>query len=165
MANSDLPDSPDGSAAGTELSLDPDVISDSPSPPQPAAPRGINDFGPQPTSTSSLDDPRPLMVNLAIVLVEALAGARNSEQIARWLSPDAYAHSLKRTLLSTRALRARGVPLQRPRVSMRAVRACDAGDGIVEGTVILNENDRVTAVAIRMRGLDKRWQVESIHAL
>ena len=42
-------------------------------------------FGQQPTSTASLPDPRPLLENLTRCVVEILAGARELEQIARWV--------------------------------------------------------------------------------
>ncbi|MCU1404711.1 MAG: uncharacterized protein JWQ43_1014 [Glaciihabitans sp.] len=119
----------------------------------------------QPTEVKDLSDAEPLLANLAIVMVEAMAGARNIEQIARWLTESAYQQSLRRSLVSVRALRAKGAPMNRPRVSVRSIITRNIGTDVVEGTVILNENDRVTAVAIRMRGWDRRWHVESIHVL
>ncbi len=45
-------------------------------------------FGQQPTSTSALPDPAPLLENLTRCVIEILAGARELEQIARWVSDD-----------------------------------------------------------------------------
>jgi hypothetical protein len=51
-------------------------------------------FGHQPASTSDLPDPRPLVENLTRCVIEILAGARDLEQIARWVSDDVYRHLL-----------------------------------------------------------------------
>ena len=60
-------------------------------------------FGHQPTPTHHLPDPVPLLRNLARCVIEILAGARELEQIARWVSDDVHAHLLKRVVISSRA--------------------------------------------------------------
>ena len=60
-------------------------------------------FGLQPTSTSSLPNPAPLVENLTRCVIEILAGARDLEQISRWVTDDVYRHLLKRVVLSARA--------------------------------------------------------------
>ncbi len=49
-------------------------------------------FGAQPTSTATLPDPAPLLENLTRCVIEVLAGARDLEQLARWVSDDVYRH-------------------------------------------------------------------------
>ena len=53
-------------------------------------------FGAQPASTSSLPDPTPPLENLTRCVIEVLAGARDLEQLARWVSDDVCRHLLKR---------------------------------------------------------------------
>jgi hypothetical protein len=53
-------------------------------------------FGAQPASTATLPDPAPLLENLTRCVIEVLAGARDLEQLARWVSDDVYRHLLKR---------------------------------------------------------------------
>ena len=55
-------------------------------------------FGHQPSPTSALPDPRPLLENLTRCVIEILAGARELEQVARWVSDDVYRHLLKRVV-------------------------------------------------------------------
>jgi hypothetical protein len=45
-------------------------------------------FGQQKTSTSALPSPEPLIENLTRCVIEILAGARELEQIARWVTDD-----------------------------------------------------------------------------
>jgi hypothetical protein len=51
-------------------------------------PRFVPDefFGQQKTSTSELPNPEPLIENLTRCVIEILAGARELEQIARWVT-------------------------------------------------------------------------------
>ncbi len=65
-------------------------------------------FGQQPTPTASLPTPEPLIENLTRCVIEILAGARDLEQISRWVTDDVYRHLLKRVVLSTRARQAKG---------------------------------------------------------
>src|SRR6187402_1531071 len=78
-------------------------------------PRYVEDefFGHQPTSSTALPNPEPLIVNLTRCVIEILAGARDLEQIARWVTDDVYRHLLKRVVLSMRARQAKGQPVRR----------------------------------------------------
>jgi hypothetical protein len=122
-------------------------------------------FGHQPTSTSALPDPRPLIENLARCVVEILAGARDLEQISRWVTDDVYRHLLKRTVLSARARQAKGQPPVRPTFTIGGVITCEPKDGVVESVVIVRGRARSRAVAIRLEGLDRRWRATAIHVL
>ena len=122
-------------------------------------------FGHQPTSTSALPDPRPLLENLTRCVVEILAGARELEQIARWLSDDVYRNLVKRVVLSARAREARGMKAVRPSVVIGTTAICEPRDGIVEAAVVVRGRARVRVVAIRLEGLDRRWRATAIHVL
>ena len=67
-------------------------------------------FGQQPSERSDLPDPQPLLENLTRCVIEILAGARDLEQISRWVTDDVYRHLLKRVVLSARARQAKGLP-------------------------------------------------------
>jgi hypothetical protein len=123
-------------------------------------------FAHQPTSTSVLPDPRPLIENLARCVIEVLAGARDLEQISRWVTDDVYRHLLKRTVLSARARQAKGQqPPVRPTFTMGGVIICEPADGVVEAVVIIRGRARARAVALRLEGLDRRWRATAIHVL
>ncbi|WP_211161227.1 Rv3235 family protein [Microcella alkalica] len=122
-------------------------------------------FDYQPTSTADLPDPRPLVENLTRCVVEILAGARELEQIARWVTDDVYSTLLKRQVISARARAARGKPVIRPAFALGSTIICEPRDGIIEAVVVVNSRARSRAVAVRLEGLDRRWRASAIHVL
>lgn len=139
--------------------------------PQPAIPTRLRAdqraefFAPQPTPTQALPDPEPLLRNLTLGVLEVLAGVREVDQLARWLTEDAFRALVLRANLATRARSARGVRATRPVHAILSVRASSPADGIVEGTVIVAGPARTRAVAMRLEGLDKRWRATSLALL
>jgi hypothetical protein len=122
-------------------------------------------FGAQPASTATLPNPQPLLENLTRCVIEVLAGARDLEQLARWVSDDVYRHLLKRVVLSTRARQAKGQKATRPTFAIGSTSVCEPRDGVVEAVVIVRNRVRTRAVAIRLEGLDSRWRATAIHVL
>jgi hypothetical protein len=130
-------------------------------------PRFVPDefFGHQPTSTAELPSPLPLVENLTRCVIEILAGARELEQISRWVTDDVYRHLLKRVVLSARARQAKGQVATRPAFSIGSTTTCEPRDGVVEAVVIVRGRARTRAVAIRLEGLDGRWRATAINVL
>lgn len=130
-------------------------------------PRFVPDefFGHQPTSTSSLPNPEPLIENLTRCVIEILAGARDLEQISRWVTDDVYRHLLKRVVLSARARQAKGQVGTRPTFTIGSTSVCEPRDGVVEAVVIVRGRARTRAVALRLEGLDERWRATAINVL
>lgn len=130
-------------------------------------PRFVPDefFGHQPTSSEALPDPTPLIENLTRCVIEILAGARDLEQISRWVTDDVYRHLLKRVVLSARARQATGRPVTRPAFSIGSTTQCAPRDGVVEAVVIVRGRARTRAVALRLEGLDQRWRATAINVL
>lgn len=122
-------------------------------------------FGQQPTPTTALPDPAPLLENLTRCVIEILAGARELEQIARWVNDDVYRHLLKRVIISSRARQIKGQKPNRPLFSIGSTTVCQPRDGVVEAVVIVHGRARVRAVAIRLEGLDRRWRATAINVL
>ena len=122
-------------------------------------------FGHQPSSTASLPDPQPLIENLTRCVIEILAGARDLDQISRWVTDDVYRHLLKRVVLSARARQAKGQRVTRPTFTMGSTTMCEPRDGVVEAVVIVRGRARTRAVAVRLEGLDARWRATAINVL
>lgn len=122
-------------------------------------------FAPQPTATAELPDPEPLVRNLTRGVLEVLAGVREVEQLARWLSEDAFRVLVTRANLSARARSARQVAPARPVYSITAVRLCEPADGVVEASAVVTMPTRTRAVAIRLEGRDGRWRATSLALL
>ena len=130
-------------------------------------PRFVPDefFGHQPTSSAELPDPTQLIENLTRCVVEILAGARDLEQLSRWVTDDVYRHLLKRVVLSARARQAKGRPATRPNFTIGSTTQCAPRDGVVEAVVIVHGRARTRAVALRLEGLDQRWRATAINVL
>ena len=122
-------------------------------------------FGHQPSPRAALPDPEPLLINLTRCVIEVLAGARELDQLARWVSDDVYRHLLKRVVLSARARAVKGQRAQRPAITIGRVTINEPRDGIIEAVVIVHSKVRVRAVAVRLEGLDNRWRASAINVL
>jgi hypothetical protein len=122
-------------------------------------------FAPQRTPSHDLPEPEPLVRNLTRGVLEVLAGVREIEQLARWLTEEAYRALLTRANLATRARSARGVPAARPVHAILSVRSCTPADGVVEAVVIVAGPARTRAVAMRLEGIDRRWRATSLALL
>jgi len=122
-------------------------------------------FARQPARRSELPDPEPLLRNLTHCVIEVLAGARDLDQLARWVTDDVYRNLSKRVVHELRARRVKGQALQRPAFSLGTVITCEPADGVVEAVVMVHQRARSRAVAIRLEGLDQRWRASAISVL
>jgi hypothetical protein len=122
-------------------------------------------FAPQRTPSSALPEPEPLLRNLTRGVLEVLSGVREIEQLARWLTEEAYRVLLTRANLATRARSARGIPAVRPVHHILSVRTCVPTDGVVEAVIVVAGPARTRAVAVRLEGIDRRWRATSLALL
>ena len=122
-------------------------------------------FGVQPATRAILPNPEPLLENLTRCVIEILAGARDLEQIARWVDDDVYRHLLKRVVLSTRARQAKGQVARAPNFTIGSMSIYEPRDGVVEAVVIVIGKARTRAVALRLEGFDTRWRATAINVL
>ncbi len=116
-----------------------------------AAPAGARElsefFAPQHTPSAELPDPEPFLRNITRGVLEVFAGVREVDQLARWLTEDAYRKLMTRSNLAARARSARGVPAVRPVHSLLSVHHSSPADGVIEAVVIVQGPARTRAVA------------------
>lgn len=122
-------------------------------------------FGVQSASTLDLPDPEPMLINLARCVLEVLAGARELDQMIRWVTEDVYAVLLRREVLARRARELKGAAARRPQIAVLSTRWSSPRDGVVEGVVIVRTPVRVRAIALRLEGLDRRWRASAVSVL
>lgn len=122
-------------------------------------------FSPQRTSSDLLPAPEPLLRNLTLGVLEVLAGVRDVDQLARWLTEEAYRNLVIRAGLATRARSARGMSATRPKHAIVSVHHSCPVDGVVEAVVIVSAPARTRAVAMRLEGMDRRWRCTSLALL
>lgn len=126
---------------------------------------GTDFFGHQPAKRSDLPDPEPLLINLSRCVIEVLAGVRELDQVARWVSDDVYRHLLKRVVLSARARSVKGQRPRRPTITIGRITTSEPRDGVIEAVVMVHGKGRARAVAIRLEGLDHRWRASAVNVL
>ncbi|GAA3652817.1 Rv3235 family protein [Microbacterium marinilacus] len=122
-------------------------------------------FAPQHAPTASLPDPEPLLTALTRGVLEVLAGVREPEQLARWLTDEPYRSLVTRAALAVRARSARRAPAMRPVYALRSIRHSSPADGVVEAVVVVETPQRTRAVALRLEGIDRRWRATSLSVL
>ncbi|MFJ4207171.1 Rv3235 family protein [Paenarthrobacter sp. NPDC089675] len=108
-------------------------------------------------------DVRLVARSIAQAAVEVLAGTRPIQQLARSLDPDCYLALQHRTAL-TREHTARSHRARRVHMSpmVRSVRACRISDHVCEATVVVAEEQRCRAIALRLERREESWQVTAL---
>jgi hypothetical protein len=109
--------------------------------------------------------PEPVLENLALSAIEVIAGARDLEQLGRWVTREVYEHLSIRVTIASRARRVRGAVGKRPVILGTRVSAFRTGETIVDGVVTVTMRDRTRAVAIRIEWEESRWRASAIHVL
>jgi hypothetical protein len=122
-------------------------------------------FGIEFAKSKDLGDPRPVLAFLAQSVIETLAGIRDIEQCARWLSDGVYQQLRQKSLASTRSRAESNVRQLRPNLAIGKISVFSPRDGVIEGVVIVHNMKRARAVAIRLEGYNGRWRAKSVAVL
>lgn len=122
-------------------------------------------FGVPEVSVAELGNPEPVLAFLAQAVIETLAGIRDVEQSARWLSDSVY-QQLKQTALSANRTRAaQQIKVMRPNLSLGKITHFSPRPGVTEGVVIVHNRGRARAVAIRLEAYNGRWRAKRLAVL
>ena len=125
-------------------------------------------FGPQPTSTADLPDPTEFAKTLVGGIIECVHGLREPIQFTRHVTDEVYRALNARVHRLNVADQMRGGAKKkkaRPQFTMGNVVVNNPRDGVVEASVVVHGPARVRAVALRLEGLDERWQATSFSML
>lgn len=114
------------------------------------------EFGPQPTPRRSLPEPRHWSGRFAQAVVEVLSGDRPVAQLVRWTTTDVYEE------VACRVLDFGAARVEQPRAVVRSVHVTEPADGVAEVAAMVRRGVRTTALALRLEGLDGRWQCTAI---
>jgi hypothetical protein len=116
-----------------------------------------DEFGPRPTRRAALPAPRTWAGRVVQAIVEVLAGMRPATQLVRWTTEEVYEQ------ISSRVLPARGCDVEGPpRGVVRSLHVSEPADGVAEVCALVRRGARSTAVALRLEGMDGRWQCTAI---
>jgi hypothetical protein len=122
-------------------------------------------FGIEFVNSDELGDPRPVLAFLAQSVIETLAGIRDIEQCARWLSDGVYQQLRQKSLASSRSRAESSVKAMRPNLVVGKISVFSPRPGVIEGVVIVHNIGRARAVAIRLEGYNGRWRARSVAVL
>jgi len=122
-------------------------------------------FGEQYCKTSDLPDPAENLKALATGVVEVIAGTRQIEQLARWLSDDVYQRLQTRARKAESQRAVQGVKARYQNLSIGGLRTSSPRDGVIESVVLLSTTNRTRAVTIRLEGINSRWRATSVSVL
>ncbi|MDX6201518.1 MAG: hypothetical protein QOJ83_1018 [Frankiales bacterium] len=116
-------------------------------------------FAAQRTSTRELPSAKVFGGRLVQALSEATAGERPLAQLSPYLSRAVY-HRLERHFAGT--VRGTGSVGQDNRANVRSVRVCEPSDGVAELAAVVRRGGRMAAIALRLEGVDGRWQCTAL---
>jgi hypothetical protein len=116
-----------------------------------------DEFGPRPTRRAALPAPRTWAGQVVQAIVEVLAGVRPATQLVRWTTEEVYEE------ISSRVLVAHGSDTEGPpRGVVRSLHVSEPADGVAEVCALVRRGARSTVVALRLEGMDGRWQCTAI---
>ena len=122
-------------------------------------------FGATIVASKELGDPTPVLAFLAQSVIETLAGIRDVEQSARWLTDGVYQQLKQKALAATRARSQSQIRELRPNLAIGKISTFSPRAGVIEGVVIVHNRGRARAVAIRLEAYNNRWRAKSVAVL
>lgn len=105
-----------------------------------------------------------LAANVARCALEAIAGVRDLDQLARWVTPPVYRALLTRVQHAARARHARRRSVTRPTVQVRAVQS-QHDERRSDITLVVEFGPRVRAVCVVLELVESRWRATSVAVL
>ena len=128
-------------------------------------PRDIadDDAAPQQTPRAHLPEPTPWGGRLVQGILEVLSGVRPISQLVRWTTADVYDSILTRAQHRSQIMsELRQTGPQRFAEVVRSVHVSEPTDGIAEVCAIVQQGPRCRAIALRLEGIDGRWQCTAL---
>ncbi|KUM41664.1 hypothetical protein AR689_21820 [Arthrobacter sp. EpRS71] len=108
-------------------------------------------------------DVRLVARSIAQAALEVLAGTRPVHQLSRSLDAACYLSLQHRAALTRKhAARSRGTAQPHRSPMVRSVRVCSISESICEASIVVAEEHRCRAVAMRLERLDGVWQVTAL---
>jgi hypothetical protein len=125
--------------------------------PVPVAGRPSRPADDETTTHAPPPDPTQLCCSVVRAAVEVLRDERPASQVARWVTPTVLEQLLERARL-VRGARTGPARVSRP-VTVRRVRVVRLSPSTAEATVVLDDDGRVRAAAVRLEAHRGTWRV------
>ncbi|MEV7604663.1 Rv3235 family protein [Paenarthrobacter sp. NPDC089322] len=108
-------------------------------------------------------DIRLVARSIAQATVEVLAGTRPIQQLSRSLDAECFLSLQHRAALTREhALRSRGAQHIHRSPMVRSVRTCSISETVYEAAIVVSEELRSRAIAMRLERRDDLWQVTAL---
>lgn len=128
------------------------------------------EFGPQKTASTMLPAPTPWAGRLVQAVIEVVSGVRPVSQLVRWTTAPVYEALCARVTRPGAGPGAgagtgaggRDVVTTRLAEVVRSVRVSEPRDGVAEVCAIVQQGPRCRAIALRLEGIDGRWQCTAL---
>ena len=117
---------------------------------------GDNEVAPQLTPLAHLPDAEDFCARIALTLIEVISGRRPLTHVGRVTSPEVYT-SLERRRIGGRNNDHRMRPSR-----VRRVVGGSPREGVFDAVVIIDDQRRVRAMALRLLGVDGRWLITEL---
>lgn len=108
-----------------------------------------------------MPEPTPWAGRLVQGLLEVLSGVRPASQFVRWTTTEVYDSVQRRVTQASAEARAGGRARRLAEV-VRSVHVSEPADGVAEICAIVAQGPRCRAVAMRLEGVDGRWQCTAL---
>jgi hypothetical protein len=122
------------------------------------------EFGPQKTPSTMLPAPTPWAGRLVQAVIEVVSGVRPVSQLVRWTTAPVYealCARVARPVVST-GTGSRDLVTTRLAEVVRSVRVSEPRDGVAEVCATVQQGPRCRAIALRLEGIDGRWQCTAL---
>jgi len=121
------------------------------------------EFGPQKTASTMLPAPTPWAGRLVQAVIEVVSGVRPVAQLVRWTTAPVY-EALSARVARPTATGAGNRTAVNTRLAevVRSVRVSEPRDGVAEVCAIVQQGPRCRAIALRLEGIDGRWQCTAL---
>jgi hypothetical protein len=122
------------------------------------------EFGPQKTASTMLPAPTPWAGRLVQAMIEVVSGVRPVSQLVRWTTAPVYDVLCARVALpvASTGARSRAIATTRHAEVVRSIRVSEPRDGVAEVCAIVQQGPRCRAIALRLEGIDGRWQCTAL---
>jgi hypothetical protein len=122
------------------------------------------EFGPQKTARTLLPAPTPWAGRLVQAVIEVVSGVRPVSQLVRWTTAPVYEELCARVVrpVAYTGTGNRATATTRLAEVVRSIRVSEPRDGIAEVCAIVQQGPRCRAIALRLEGIDGRWQCTAL---
>lgn len=122
-------------------------------------------FGQQYDRTEDLPDPTNSLQAVATGVVEVIAGTRQVDQLARFLTEEVYQRLSLRAKMAREDRESKGIKARYQTFRIQRIAQESPRDGVIESVVLVNSAHRTRAVTIRLEGINHRWRATSVSVL